>query len=238
MSSPHDGHRSRMKSRYKVTGLNGFSQHEKLEMLLFYTHPRGDVNPLAHRLIDRYQTLTNVFNAPFEELEKIDGIGEHSAVLLKLIPDLCREYMVESGCCNQTKLITSDDVINYMKYRFIGIPDEVLYAVYMDDSCKVLRCEQISSGNVSAVNVNIRKLTEIALTCNATAVVIAHNHPGGVPHPSSDDLESTVKLTETFGHLNIRLLDHIIVSGNQCVSMRQSEQYCYVFESEKVLNHS
>ncbi len=233
MSSPHSGHRSRMKERYRVTGMNGFSQHEKLELILFYTNPRGDVNPLAHRLMEKYHTLSAIFDAPFEELKNIEGVGEHTATFLKLIPDLCREYMIEIESGSQTKLVTSQDICNFVRYRFIGIKEEVLYAVYMDNTCKVLKCEQISQGNVSSLNINVRKLTEIALSCNATTVAIAHNHPGGALHPSAEDLEATIHIVETFKNLGIQLSDHVIISGNNYLSLRQSEEYCYVFDRER-----
>lgn len=233
MSSTHIGHRARIKERYLTTGMNGFCEHEKLELILFYTHPRGDVNPLAHRLINKYGTLSAIFDAPFEELKNIEGVGEHTATFLKLIPDLCREYMIEHENCNQARLITTDDICNYMKYRFIGIKEEILYAVYMDSTCKVLRCEQISQGNVSSLTINVRKLTEIALSCNATTVAIAHNHPGGALHPSAEDLQATVHLVETFRNLGIQLSDHLIICGSNYLSLRQSEQYCYVFDGEK-----
>ena len=82
----HDGHRQRIRARFLEHGLDNFEDHEALELLLSYTQPRKDVNPLAHRLIEHFGSFDAVFDAPIEELVKIDGIGESAAAMIKLVP--------------------------------------------------------------------------------------------------------------------------------------------------------
>ena len=84
----HDGHREKMRRRYMESGLEGFADHEALELLLFYAIPRRDTNPIAHALINRYESLSNVLNAPVEELASVEGIGENAAVLIRLVSQL------------------------------------------------------------------------------------------------------------------------------------------------------
>ena len=85
----HDGHREKMRRRFLSGGLEQFADHEALELLLYYAIPRRDTNPIAHALIDRYGSLSAVLAAPVEDLQKVEGIGESAAILLKLVPRLC-----------------------------------------------------------------------------------------------------------------------------------------------------
>ena len=88
----HSGHRERMKRRFRETGLSGFDDINALELLLFYVIPRQDTNPIAHALINRFGTLHDVIDAPYEDLLKVQGIGENTATFLKLIPAVCKRY--------------------------------------------------------------------------------------------------------------------------------------------------
>ena len=82
----HAGHRARMKERFMKEGLSGFSEHEVLELLLMFAIPQRDVNPLAHRLIERFGSLSAVLETAPSELKRVDGVGENAAVLLSLMP--------------------------------------------------------------------------------------------------------------------------------------------------------
>ena len=86
-SSIHAGHRQRMKERFLAGGLEGFSDHEVLELILFYAIPRRDVNELSHKLVERFGSFRAVFDADFEDLLKVDGIGENAALLIKLMAE-------------------------------------------------------------------------------------------------------------------------------------------------------
>ena len=87
----HDGHREKMRRRFLETGLDGFADHEALELLLYYAIPRRDTNPIAHAIMDRYDTLSGVLNAPVEDLQKVEGIGESAAILLSLVSKISRK---------------------------------------------------------------------------------------------------------------------------------------------------
>ena len=86
----HDGHRQRVYDRLRKEGLDSFSPHNVLELLLFFSSPRADTNEIAHRLIDRFGSVAAVLDAPESELVKVNGVGEYSATLIKLIPQLAR----------------------------------------------------------------------------------------------------------------------------------------------------
>src|SRR5699024_10672430 len=86
----HRQHRERVKSRFLAEGMDHMPPHNALELLLFYAIPQGDVNGLAHRLIERFGSYSAVIDAPYEQLLEVDGIGPHAATLLKLLPASAR----------------------------------------------------------------------------------------------------------------------------------------------------
>ncbi len=91
----HTGHRQRVKTEFLTRGIEGWPDHRVLELLLFFAIPQGDVNPLAHELIDRFGSLSKVLDASPDELKKVPGLGEHSVALLRMIPAISGRYMAQ-----------------------------------------------------------------------------------------------------------------------------------------------
>ncbi len=214
----HDGHRERMKSRFVEAGLEGFNDHNALEMLLFYAVPRKDTNELAHRLLKHFGSLAGVFEASYEELLQVDGIGENTATLLKLVPAVSQRYLMTKYLPEKT-VKSSSDAGKYFVARFMYEVNEMAYALLLNSSNGVIACKQISSGIVNATEISIRMLVEIALKNNAAGVIIAHNHPGAQPFPSKEDEHSTELIRKALDLVDIKLLDHIIVGGKDYRSL-------------------
>ena len=115
--SVHKGHRERLKRRFLETGLDSFTDVQALELLLFYAIPQKDTNPIAHALLDRFGSLSQVLDADVEELKKVPGISDHAATLLRLVTDLGRFYQVDSS--QRTEVLTSLDACgHYLVPRF------------------------------------------------------------------------------------------------------------------------
>ena len=219
--SIHKDHRQRVRERYLKEGLDGFSEVQVLELLLFYVIPRQDTNPIAHRLIDRFGSLYQALEAPVEELEKVEGIGPNAALLLSLITAVARVYAV-NRTEKQKILRTIEDCGEYLKSFFIGRRSEMVYLLCLDAKCKVLGCREIGEGSVNSANVPIRRIVETALGLNATSVVLAHNHPSGIALPSGEDVLTTHRVAAALSTVDIVLVDHIIVADDDYVSMVQS----------------
>lgn len=220
-SNPHENHRQRMKSRFLKDGGSSFSEHELLEMLAYSTIKRKNTNEMAHALLKRFGSFAGVFDAPFEELKKVAGVGDETAFLIKLIGAITRAYYNNSQEVG-TVLDTSEKIGNYIKPRFTGLTNEVVYLICLDNRCKVLLCEEIFKGSVNKSPVIIRTIAEIALRVFATSVVVVHNHPKGFALPSADDVTTTLQIYQAMKTLDIQLIDHIIVSGNDFVSLADS----------------
>ena len=217
----HKGHRQRLRQQFQNGGLDSFSDVQTLEYLLTFSIARGDVNPLAHALLQRFGSLANVLDASAEDLQQVPGVGEHTAALLTLMPQLFRRYSI---CKSEKKPILSstEKIASYLMPFFHGAVEEQFYLVCMDAKCKVLDCRMLFSGGLNAVSVNIRKVVETALRHHASSVILAHNHPWGVALPSREDEAVTREIESALELVGVRLADHMIVSDEDCVSLRES----------------
>lgn len=216
----HDGHRQRLIQRFLEEDLDNFEPHNVLELLLFYAIPRKDTNELAHVLIDTFGSLKGVFDAPYEELIKVAGIGPNTAALLKLVPSLTRTYY--SSDARSVILDTSEKSGEYFLPYYIGQTEEVVRLACLDAGGKVISNQILHRGSANAAEVNMRKIVNIALRNNAMGVILAHNHPGGLPLPSEEDVATTKSIREALMPMGILLMDHIIVAGQDYVSMARS----------------
>lgn len=217
---PHDGHRQRLKTEF-LARPDSFPDHKLLELLFFYANPRSDTNPLAHELIDRFGSLAGVLDAPPEELCKVKGMGKHGAVLLKTVKELSGRYLTARTRVDDIAR-NSRDYYQLLRPYFFGARNELLC---MDGKHKVLGIRRLGEGNVNAVAITTRLITEAALALNAAAVVLAHNHVSGIAFPSEDDIATTRSLAPFLAKLGVELVDHLIFVDDDMVSLRDSGFY-------------
>ena len=203
----HDGHREKMRQRFMTGGLDAFADHEILELLLYYAIPRRDTNPIAHALMERYGSLPAVLSAPMEDLKRTEGIGESAAVLLHLVPQVCRRARLAQVGEDQV-LNSSERAGAYLLECFDGESREVIYQLCLDRKGKLLACKRL--------------LVENAILTGASAVILAHNHPSGVALPSDGDYTATMRVRAALNAIGIELADHIIVADGDFVSMADS----------------
>ncbi len=219
--SMHTGHRQRLKAQFLKNGLDGFTDIQVLELLLFYCIPRVDTNPIAHRLLQHFGSLDQVLEAPPEELQKVEGIGENAATLLCLMPAIGRYYQTKRS--EKISILTSiDQCGEYLMPFFHGRSNETVFLLCLDAKCKVLACKELGEGSVNSASVPIRRIVETALMTKAVSVVLAHNHPSGVAIPSSEDVLSTQRTAAALAAVEITLVDHIIVADGDFVTLGQS----------------
>ena len=217
----HAGHRQRTKEEFIQRGLNGVPEHKVLEMILFYSIPRGDVNPLAHQLIDHFGSLVGVFHATYDQLLEVPGVGENTAVLLQLIPAAAARYLQDSASF-EGQVVGVWQLRELLAPLFFGQRSEVAYLVCMDAKGKLLATKKLGEGVADAVSIVTRKVLEAALSCNATRVVLAHNHVSGVAMWSQADLDTTLRLKRLLAEAGIELVDHLIEAGGDMISMAES----------------
>ncbi len=221
MAEMHEGHRKRLRERYRAEGLDRFAPHEVVELLLCYGRARGDVNPLAHRLLETFGTLKGVFEATPDQLMAVEGIGEETATLLSLTVPLFRRY---SAClCEEQRTLTSTAAAeSYCASLLAGRRHECFYVISLSARNTVIGERMIAEGSLDAVPAYPRRVAEAALNHNASGVILCHNHPSGGCTPSADDVMITQKLRQVLEALDIRLLDHIVVGAPGTHSMASS----------------
>lgn len=219
----HDGHRQRLKTEF-LARPDSFPDHKLLELLLFYANPRSDTNPLAHELLDHFGSLAGILDASPEELQKVKGVGEHAAVLFKAAKELSGRYLTARTQVDDIAQ-SSRDYYALLQPYFFGARNEQTCLLCMDGKHKVLGIRKLGEGNVNAVNITIRLIAEAALSLNASAVVLAHNHVSGIAFPSSDDIATTDNLAPFLARMGIELVDHLIFVDDDMVSLRDSGFY-------------
>jgi DNA repair protein RadC len=220
--SIHKGHRERVKQEFLRGGLEHFSDYRALELLLFYSRYQGDVNPLAHTLLDTFGSLAGVLDADPKRLLEVPGVGENTAILLKLIPAMAAKYL---SCRTNIDTIisnTSDMQALFAPY-FFGAKNEMSYLAALDGKRKLLGIRKLGEGIPNATDVTTRQVAEATLALNATMIILAHNHVSGIATPSDADLISTAYLQDFLSKMSVTLLDHVIIVDDDMVSLRESK---------------
>lgn len=217
----HSGHRERVKKRFAEHGLSGFTEETALEMLLFYVVPRRDTTPIARALLNRFGTLVDVLDATEEELLQVDGMGQNSAQYLHFIMTLYRYYFSQRS---QEDLVldTVEKCGEYLASYFLGRQEETVFMLCLNAQRNPVGCREVASGDALTANVPIRKIVEYALAVNATSVILAHNHPGGIAVPSPQDILATHRVAKALATVEITLADHLVMTHEDFTSMAES----------------
>ena len=232
------GHRSRLRERYLRSGIENFADYEVVEFMLTMFIPRIDVKPIAKGLIARFGSLRGILDAPCEELLQIKGVGENSAVFLKLIKDLISTYHANELQTSSDAITTISKLIKFFKSKIASEANEVLEMICFDTKLKIIGSTSIrlAEGTVNSASVDIRKIIEIAIKRGASSIAIAHNHPRGDPRPSLEDIRLTKKLACACRPISLSLIEHIIVSKNACFSFRRDGHFDCLYDESLAEN--
>lgn len=219
----HEKHRQRLKQRFLNAIEDGvyedaLEEHEFVELLLFYAIPLKNTNEIAHRLRNEFGSIGAIFDADIEQLMQIEGIGHHAATLLKLIPAAAKRYINDINDIKNARL-TPQTVHKYIKNLFYGHTKEIAYILFMDADCVVRKIRRLSSGTVNATPIYTREVVKLAVNERYPYVMLAHNHPNGNAMPSPDDLKITELVDRALSFIEVRLIDHVIVSGGEVTSI-------------------
>lgn len=207
----HSGHRERFRERILKTEFDNFSQHELLEFVLSYCIPRIDVNPIAHRLIDRFGSFSEVLDAEIDELCMVDGVGRRTAIFLHALPIVGRYYETDKLPSGE-RYDTVAKIGDFLRAKYIGVTFERVYLLLFDNSMRMIECCHIADGSINCAAVTVRKIVELALKHKASSAVLAHNHPKGLPMASGSDNDVARNIDAALSTVSIPLLEHIIVT--------------------------
>ncbi|MFQ6777995.1 MAG: JAB domain-containing protein [Alphaproteobacteria bacterium] len=220
MSTPdnsfHKGHRERLRQKFLDDKL---VVYEKLELLLGYIIPRQDVKPLAHRLLNQFGTLSQVFSAPMEQLLTCEGVGKNTAIFIKLLNEIMKDGYKSD--LDKRPIFHNPEILkNYCKCMLAGKSVEECHVLYLDSDYRLLVDDLHSRGTYNESSVYPREIIKRALSLNARSIVMVHNHPVSDAGFSSDDVAITEYVNKLSKELGIQLYDHLLVSKYVMYSAR------------------
>lgn len=219
----HTGHRQRMKQEFLARGIEGWPDHRVLELLLFYTIPQGDVNELAHELIEQFGSLSGVLDSSVEELCKVKGVGEHTAVFLRMLPAVLGRYQASRTRLNDV-INSPEDAYPWLEPYFFGARNEMVYVLCLDGKRQVLGVRKVAEGSIEMAEMNARRIAEEAMGLRAARVYVAHNHVSNLAIPSQDDWLTTDALRAILAPISIYLEDHLVFVDGDMVAMSESHK--------------
>lgn len=216
--SARDEYRKQMRERYMTNGFSDFQPDEVLEMMLFYGMPGRDTAELAHHLINKFGSLNNVLSTDPVLLQK-EHIPENAAVLLSMFREVQRYTTRER--LKGAVLDSYSKGCEYFADLYHYEANECVYAAILDEQLRVLTCDLITEGQPKSAVILTRPIIEMAVRCNASIVVLAHNHPSGSLKISTEDTAVTRQLFESLKLSGITMVDHVLVANQKAVSLRK-----------------
>ena len=214
---PHGGHRARMRSRYFETGLTGFQPHEVLELILFSTIPKKDVNPLAHALLEKFGTVDEVLSAPDEELLAVPGVGQRTCDLLHALSDTC-DYYSSTRYSGARTLINLKAAVRLARLLSRQHHTRELL-VFFENHAGTLLSARTYPGRPNDPAV-IRTILSVALSMNAYSAVIALNDFCPLNRPGRAETNEVYPLLDALAATDVYVIDFFRMSGDHICSLR------------------
>lgn len=217
------GHRKRLRDRYFSAGMDAFAPHEIIELLLTLALPRGDVKPLAKRLLARFGSIRAIMDAGKADLVEVEGVSEATAFALQFLRSLIPIYL--QPVVSETSIKDKPELLEQLWItRLSHESSEVFEVAHFDPGFRLLRdgIATHSRGTADRSAVFPGEVIKEALKRNAYAIAFAHNHPSGDPAPSDADKLLTKQLILAATAVNIRVVDHLIIASGGCFSFRQA----------------
>lgn len=211
------GHRQRLRERF-VKEPSLVSDYELLELIIGYVIPRRDVKPLAKELLSKSGSLTELL---FYEISEIKGVGVQLETFLLALREYSNRCLKEEVKKRSKKFNTPKSVYNFFKYDIAFGSKEFFAVLYLDSKLQLIKHEIMSKGTVDSAVVFPREVAESALRACANFVVIVHNHPSGCLDVSKEDIVVTKRIKNALAALDITLSDHVIVSKQRYVSLKE-----------------
>ena len=206
----HSGHRKRVKENVIKNGFSQLEEHKLLELMLFYSIPREDTNELAHKLLNEFGTLDELFKASIDRLKRVDGVGDNTAVMIATIGELFLRA-IKTQPAKKKNYKKTDDLKELCKSALLGEKVEKIMLFCFDSAWRLKKSVVLSSGTQISATIDIAKIVQTVLDTSAPVSVIAHNHPEGVAEPSAADIDATRNVSVMLRKLGFSLADHVIV---------------------------
>ncbi len=222
-------HRKRVKENVKKYGLSHLEEYKLLELLLFYSIPRKDTKSIAKTLINYFGSLEDVFNASAEQLQKVDGIGENTAIMLTTVGQIF--YKISTNEKPRKRVFKTTDDLKEVSVHLLGNQKNEKVLLLCFNAQKVLkRHVVISEGDKFSSEIDMKLIIKNLVDSDSSIAVLAHNHPTSSAEPSAYDIDSTRMVCVTLRKIGYALADHIIVGENgEAYSMHLDPRFSALF---------
>ena len=214
------GHRERVRERFNKVGGEAFTDTELLEAVLHLAIPRKDTKDLAKLLLKRFGSFSGVLAAPRQQLEEFDHLGETTITSLKVILAAAQRFAKDSLDLDAPILSSWAALIDYCRSAMAFENIEQFRILFLDKKNRLIADEVQQRGTIDHTPVYPREVIKRALELSATAIILVHNHPSGVPSPSTADVQMTKQIADAAKPLGIVLHDHIIIGRSGHASMK------------------
>lgn len=213
-------HGERPREKLLAAGPKALSDGELLAVLLGTGTAGTDAVGLARDLLMQLGGLEGVVRAGHAALARVRGLGPARIARLAAAVELGRRYL-EAPALQRTALRAPSDAARVFRAQLADLPHEVFSCLFLDTRHRVICYEELFRGTVDGAAVYPREVLKRSLHHNASAVIVGHNHPSGVAEPSEADRSITVKLARALALVDVRLLDHVVVSRGGHVSLAE-----------------
>ncbi len=213
------GHRKRLRERFIKAGGEALPDYELLELLLALAKPRGDVKPLAKKLLKRFGGFAAVISAEPRELTEVEGVAEATAVALKTVQAAALRLAREEVMARPV-IGSWERLIAYCRMAMAHSKTEQFRLLFLDRKNALIADELQQRGTVDHTPVYTREVVKRALDLGASAIIMVHNHPSGDPTPSKADILMTREVRDAAEKLGIVLHDHVIIGRGEHASFK------------------
>jgi DNA repair protein RadC len=214
-----DGHRDRLRDRFKNVGDQALADYELLEILLFRSIPRRDTKPLAKELLRRFGSIGAILGASPKLLQEVSGVSEKLATDLKVVAAISQRSL-KAEIQNRQLLSSWSAVIDYCHAVMAHEDREQFRILFLDKRNMLIADEVQGVGTVDHTPVYPREIVRRALELASTAIILVHNHPSGDPSPSRADIDMTRLIVDIAKPMGIVVHDHVIIGKNGHASFR------------------
>ena len=216
----HTGHRQRARERFMLNP-DKTTDYDLLELILFLIIPRADTKPIARKLIDKYKTIKNLFNANLEDISACGVSGTAFKYIQTLMQTWQKRVLSQNLNQNSKTFDKIDDVIDYCCNSIGMLASEEFHILFFNDKLQLIADEAFGSNGVASVSLNMREIVQQCIKNLAHSVILCHNHPNSDLNPSQDDIQLTDSIKEMLEQIDVKVIDHIIVSNDQYFSFNE-----------------
>jgi len=215
----NDGHRQRLRERFRKAGIDGVADYELMELVLFRAIPRRDVKPLAKDIISRFGSFAAAIAAEPARLLEVKGVSEAVITEFKIVQAASLQ-LAQAKVMKKPAIASWSALLDYCRASMAYGTTEQFRILFLDRKNILIADEIQQKGTVDHTPVYPREIVKRALELSASALILVHNHPSGDPTPSQSDIDMTKKIAETAKPLGISVHDHLVIGKDGHVSFK------------------